>query len=164
MIKRILLILVFLIPMALMAQETKLDIFRNLVDKEWYAEGTWGDGSSFKQTVRMKFSLDRKLIVVESDGYTNQEQTAYGQRNHGIRQYDNASESIRFWEFDIFGGLTEGTVSHEVKNIYYHYNYGGTELTEVWEYVDDHTYNYIIGSYSDGVWAQKYLSTQFKAK
>jgi catechol 2,3-dioxygenase-like lactoylglutathione lyase family enzyme len=145
------------------AQEnTKLSGFNNLIGKTWKAEGLWGDGSKFKQEITLKYALDSTIIITNSKGFINPEQTEYGNRNHGIRKYD-ATGKIIFWEFDVFGGVTKGTVKLEDKNILYEYEYGDSKVTDIWEYVDENTYNFKVGNYSDGKWSQVYLETQFIA-
>ena len=156
------LILILLCPALLVAQENPLDIFKPLENYNWTAVGKWGDGSSFKQELSLEFALNGNIVKVASKGFTNQEQTQYGERNHGIRHYDAKSQKIRFWEFDIFGSLTEGTVESEGKNLIYKYDYGGTFVTEMWLYKDDQTYDFIVGIYENGKWQQKFLETVFK--
>lgn len=156
--------LILLLPSLLMSQENPLDIFKPLENYTWSAEGKWGDGSKFKQDINFEFSLDNKLVKVESMGFTDKEQTKYGLRNHGIRQYDPKINQIRFWEFDVFGGLTEGIVEADGKNIISKYNYGGTFVTEMWIYKDENSYNFIVGIYDEGEWKQKFLDTEFKRK
>lgn len=143
------------------AQKKQLAIFDPLMGKTWKAEGAWGDGSKFKQEIEFSYSLDSTLIIAESKGFTNMEQTIFGPRNHGIRKFDPQSKSIKFWEFDVFGGVTEGTVQGIENDILYTYDYGGTIVTDYWEYVDTNTYNFTVGSYENGMWKQKYLSTSF---
>lgn len=158
-------ILLFLIASSfIIAQDNPLSGFENLIGKTWRAEGTWGDGSKFKQEIDFSYSLEGKTVVTESKGYVNKEKTAYGHRNHGIRTYDAESDTIQFWEFDVFGGVTNGNVVFEGKDILYQYAYGDSEVTDAWEYVDDTTYNFKVGSYVNGAWKQTYLETQFKAK
>ena len=156
-----LVILLFLMPVALMAQDNSLTIFKSLEKYTWKAEGKWGDGSSFKQEISLKFSLNDKLVIVESLGFTNEEQTEFGLRNHGIRQYDEKSKTIRFWEFDVFGNTTEGTVEIDGKNLKYKYDYGGTFVTEMWIYKNEQSYDFIVGVYESGEWKQKFLVTEF---
>ncbi|WP_299603268.1 hypothetical protein [uncultured Aquimarina sp.] len=151
------------LPQLVLAQEPNLDAFKNLVNKEWKAEGKWGNGSVFKQETTFKYDLHNTLVIARSKGFTNQEQTEYGWRNHGVRKFDKTSKTIKFWEFDVFGGLTEGTIVVDGKNILYQYQYGDSLVTDMWEYVDDNTYNFKVGSYQNGVWKQVYLETQFKA-
>jgi len=146
------------------AQESPLAVFDNLLSKNWKAEGTWGNGSKFKQEITFEKGLKENIIIPKSKGFTNKEQTEYGWRNHGIRQYDAASKGIKFWEFDVFGGVTEGKVWTEDQSLYYQYQYGESIVTDAWEYVDDWTYDFKVGEYEDGNWKQTYLSTPFKAE
>lgn len=159
-----LLFLIFLIPMLLLGQDNPLDIFKPLENHTWQAEGKWGDGSTFKQEISVEFSLDGKIVNVQSMGYTDKDKTEFGLRNEGIRHYDPSSKTIKFWEFDVFGGLTEGTVKAEGKDLIYSYEYGGTHLTEMWIYKDEQTYTYVVGVYDAGAWKQKFLETEFRRK
>ncbi|MDA0197089.1 MAG: hypothetical protein O2887_19275 [Bacteroidetes bacterium] len=156
-----LIVLFFLIPMGLFAQENPLSIFKPLENYIWNAEGKWGDETLFKQEISLEFSLQDKIVKVDSKGFTNMEQTQFGLRNHGIRQYDVNVKKIRFWEFDVFGNITEGTVEKNGKDIIYKYDYGGTFVTEMWKYIDKLTYDFIVGVYENGEWKQKFLETKF---
>ncbi|AXT19918.1 hypothetical protein D7030_02005 [Flavobacteriaceae bacterium AU392] len=156
-------LLVLMIPMFVIGQDSKLSMFDNFIGKTWKADGNWGDGSKFKQEITFKYALDHRIIITNAKGFINKEQTELGLRNHGVRRYDKTSNNIKFWEFDVFGGLTEGIVFAEGRNIVYQYSYGDSFVTDMWEYVDDSTYNFKIGNYKNGVWKQVYLSTQFKA-
>ena len=158
---KIITLLFLLIPMITFSQNSQLSIFNNLAGKKWKAEGTWGNGTKFKQEIEINYSLDSAIIITNSKGFIDKEQTKYGLRNHGIRMYDKKSETIKFWEFDVFGGVTEGIVFSMEKNIIYQYSYGNSFLTEMWEYVNDTTYNFKIGTYKNGTWNQLYLTTQF---
>ena len=153
---------VLLLPILTYSQTSQLSIFDNLVGKTWQAEGNWSNGSRFFQEIRFEYSLDSAIVTSESIGFVDAEQTKLGKRNHGIRQLDKESNIIRFWEFDIFGGVTMGSVSVEGKNLLYQYDYGDSKLTDMWEHIDDSTYNFKVGEYLNGHWSQVYLSTQFK--
>ena len=146
------------------AQNNPLEKFRPLVGKTWEADGKWGDGSSFKQSITFRFDLENTLVIASSKGFVDTNQKTIGNRNHGIRQYDKTSNSMRFWEFDVFGGVTEGTVEFEDKDIVYTYKYGESIVTDYWQYVDENTYNFTVGSRENGEWKQKYLETKFLAK
>ena len=146
------------------SQETKLSPFTPLIGKVWKAEGNWGDGSKFKQEVEFHFDLNNTIVIAASKGYTNKEQTEFGARNHGIRRYNPEKQTIEFWEFDVFGGVTTGTVKNEGKNIIYTYAYGNSTVTDMWEYVDDNTYTFKVGDYQNGEWKQLYLETKFSAQ
>ncbi len=157
-------ILIFLMVNLTLAQENELKVFEPLTGKTWYAEGTWGDGSAFKQEVKFEFSLDSTLVIAKSKGFTNKEQTKFGLRNHGIRQFDQKSKKIRFWEFDVFGGLTQGEILVKDEDFYYTYSYGNSTVTDAWIKQNDHSYKFIVGAYVDQQWKQKYLETVFTVK
>jgi len=158
----ILFVLLFLTSSAV-AQNEGLSVFDALIGKTWYAEGKWGDGSIFKQETTMEYGLGEHIVISRSKGFTDEEQKQFGDRSHGVRQYDSESGQLKFWEFDVFGGLTEGRVFTKEKSIYFQYTYGNSLVTDGWEYVDEDTYNFKVGSYENGEWKQIYLSTQYKA-
>ncbi|WP_299118005.1 hypothetical protein [uncultured Winogradskyella sp.] len=160
--KNYILIFILLVSIGAYAQKSNLSIFDNLVEKTWKANGNWGDGSKFYQEINFEYSLDNSIVIAKSIGYIDKEQTKLGLRNHGIRMYDKVTKSLKFWEFDVFGGLTKGTVFSKGKNIIYQYTYGTSTVTDMWEYVNDSTYNFKVGNYVNGEWEQLYLSTQFK--
>lgn len=165
MMRRILMISLLLAGFFnLQGQKSQLSVFEPLLGKKWKAEGSWGDGSKFKQETIFNYSLDSTLVLAESKGFTNQEQTKYGPRNHGIRKFDAESNSLKFWEFDAFGGVTTGTIIPKGKDIIYTYEYGGSTITDYWKYVDANTYSYTVGSYENGTWKETYLQTEFKAE
>ena len=151
-----------LIPILTIGQNTSLSMFDNLVGKTWKAEGSWRNGSKFYQEIDFKYSLDSSIVLSESIGFVDEKQTELGKRNHGIRQYDKNSKTVKFWEFDVFGGLTEGEVFNEGKSVFYQYKYGHSRVTDMWEYVNDSNYNFKVGEYIKGKWSQIYLTTQFK--
>ncbi|GEM_PF-823957 len=151
------------LPILLLGQTADLSVFNNLVDRTWQANGSWGNGSPFSQEITFRFALDSSIVVAESIGFVDEEHSELGLRNHGIRQVDKNSNVIKFWEFDVFGGLTKGLLTVQGMNIMYQYHYGDSNVTDMWEYVDDSTYNFIVGEYDQGEWKQTYLSTQFKA-
>ena len=157
-------VLLLLVPSIIYSQDNPLDIFKPLEKHIWQAEGKWGDGSSFKQEINFEFSLKDKIVKVESLGFTNEQQTEFGLRNQGIRQYDPKAKKIKFWEFDVFGGLTEGTVEANGKDFIYKYDYAGTSLTEMWVYKDQYTYDYVVGVFDGNEWKQKFLETKFVRK
>ena len=156
--------LLFLLPILAFGQTNELSVFENLVDKTWVAEGQWENGPAFKQEIECRYDLNGTVVIVNSKGFLDQEQTKFGHRNHGVRQFDKTTKAIRFWEFDVFGNATQGTVFAEGKNIVYQYKYGEAILTDMWEYVDDATYNFKVGTYTNGVWETLYLNTVFKEK
>lgn len=145
-------------------QQNPLVGFEALFGKTWLAEGTWGDGSAFRQEVTFEYSLGQQLIIAKSKGYTDQAQTTFRARNHGIRKYDSETKKILFWEFDIFGGVTTGEVLLEGKNITYKYEYESTTLLDTWTYINDSTYSFTVSRWDGGNATNTYLETEFKVK
>ena len=142
--------------------QNPLSSFEPLMGKVWKAEGKWGDGSEFRQEVTFKYDLNESIVIADSKGFINQEQTKFGNRNHGVRKYDKASGEVLFWEFDAFGGLTEGTVTFQDGTIIYTYSYSGTELSDTWKKVDDNTYNFVVANAKNP--EEKYLEAKFVAQ
>ncbi len=151
--------LIILLVTASIGGQAQMEVFEPLLDKVWSAQGTWGDGSKFRQDISFAYGLDSTVILTNSMGYVDEEQTQYGERNHGLRRMDVPSGKMLFWEFDVFGGLTTGEVTTVGRDIYYHYEYGGSLVTDAWLYQSDDEYRFVVGSYVDGKWNAKYLET-----
>ncbi len=155
-------IVLCLISFSTIAQDDPLSVFADLDGTTWLADGNWGNGQKFKQEATFEMVLADKTVMVTSKGFTNQEQTEYGVRNIGYRQYDPATGIIRFWEFDVFGGVTEGEAIVDGKDIWYQYQYGESVVTDAWEYVNDSTYKYTVGEHDGSEWKAVYLETEFR--
>jgi len=145
-------------------QSKGLEGFNKLVGKTWKASGQWSNGSNFEQEVYFSFDLDQQIVLAETLGYVDEKQKELGKRNHGVRLYNATTEKLEFWEFDRFGGVTNGQLMVEGNTIYYFYSYGGTDLTDCWEYIDVNTYKFTVGVYNNGSWEKTYLTTEFKQK
>lgn len=148
--------------MTISAQSNPLEAFAQLNGTSWRAEGAWSNGQKFKQEATFEMVLADKTVKVTSKGFTNQEQTEYGIRNIGYRQYDAPTGVIRFWEFDVFGGVTEGEVMINDRDIWYKYQYGESVVTDAWEYIDDFTFKYTVGEHNSQKWTAVYLETEFR--
>lgn len=146
------------------SQNEALLIFENLVNREWKAEGKWADGKAFNQHTIFSFALDSTLVIAETKGFVDQAPNKFGNRNFGIRRFNKKTNEIEFAEYDVFGGLTKGTVEADGKNILYKYEYGGMHLTDMWTYISDSCYDFRIGVLNEGKWEQEFLSGQFFSK
>lgn len=135
--------------------------FDHLVNKTWKTDTQWENKNAFFQEVTFEYALDSSLVITKTKGHINKEQTQIGERNFGVRQYDQTKKAIYFVEYDIFGGKTEGFVRVQNKNLIYTYTYGNVELTEKWIYINPTTYTYKIGIWKDGTWETLYLESQF---
>ena len=135
--------------------------FGNLVGSKWESSGKWTDGTPFSQEVVVSGSLRGKLIKVQTysnEGGAGTERTL---RNDGIRAWDATASKMRFWEFDIHGGITEGYCTVDGSDIYYHYHYdpggGIMKLTDGWIQKDRDTYDYKVGVFENGKWTKVFL-------
>ena len=158
-----LILLFLLIPAISFCQNKPLSIFDKLMGKTWKANGNWKNGSEFIQEKTFEYYLDSTIVIVNTIGFIDPKGTKLGKRNLGIRQYDKKSDSIKFWEYDVFGGLTTGIVFAKGKNLFYQYEYGGSQITNMWEYVNDTNYNFKVGIFKNETWEQLMLETQFIA-
>ncbi len=138
----------------------------NLVGGKWVSEGTWGNGSPFRQEHIYRWGPGEAFVTVRTFGFIDDDQTTFGPRNEGIRAWDDQEGVAKFWEFDRFGGISTGIVGLDGDELYYEYVYeigGETQtLRDSWTRVDDNRYTFKVGSVADGEWTAVYITTEFK--
>lgn len=148
-----------------MAQdENPLDIFEPLMGKTWTIDAEWGDGSAFKQELKIEYGLQENIIYSYTKGFVNPERTAFGDRSFGVRKYDEESEKFLFWEFDTFGGVTTGEIVTKGRDLWFMYEYEGMTFADIWEYLDKETYVFRVVSYDNGKIGDIYLKGAYKVK
>ena len=130
------------------AQDNPLEKLSNLVGGKWVIDTQWENGGKFRQEYIYEWGLNEKIIKVKTFGTVNMETGEFGLRNEGIRTYDKRENKIKFWEFDVFGGMITGEVRIEENDIHFNYLYpvGGEikEMVDLWEYVDVNKYRYKV--------------------
>ncbi len=146
----------------LQAQSNPLAPFDKLVGGTWLVDGTWPDGSKFKQEFFFESSLGGKLIKVQTMGTIDPKTKAYGLRNEGLRSWNPQDSTIMFWEFDVFGGLTRGLVTINDADFHYDYQYENMNLRDSWIFVNEDEYQLVISSVKDGKVDQVYQKSQIK--
>ena len=155
-------IFIFFVTVNLKAQKS-LEAFANLVPGTWISEGKQLGGHEGKAEKIYEWGLNEKLVKVKT--YTTDPKTLkFDLRNEGVRFWKANDELIHFYEFDAFGGITEGTVTINEKDIHYDYEYEGYKLRDSWIYVNADTYKYIVGVWEDGAWKEKFHEGQFIRK
>lgn len=155
----------FFYNIVLLSAQNKLSAFENLVGKTWKADGQWGDGSTFKQESTFNENIEGQLITVKSNGFINKELTQWGERNFGIRKWDDKKGTIVFTEYDVFGGKTQGTVSTtDNGDIIYQYPYGESTVTDYWKKINASLYKFTVGIYNNNKFEQIFLETYFKCE
>lgn len=135
-----------------------------LMGKTWVIEAQWGDGSVFKQELKIEYGLQDKAVYSYTKGFVNTERTEFGDRSFGVRKYDLESDSVLFWEFDTFGGVTTGEIVSNGKDIWFIYAYQGMTFADIWEYLDEETYAFRVVAYDDGEIGDVYLKGAYKVK
>lgn len=165
-------IILLVLTFSAFAKAQDLDInlspFENLIGGTWKIDTEWGDGTAFKQEITYTWSLSGKIISSKTIGNISKTGYEQGLRNEGVRVWSSADSTLKFWEFDVFGGVTQGKVLVKGKNHYYQYEYetgdGVMTLTDGWEFVSNDEYTYSVGVFKDGKWSQKYLSGSITRK
>lgn len=140
----------------------------NLIGGVWKVDTQWEDGTPHRLFVAYESSLDGAILKSRTHGNVSNTGFEFGLRNEGIRYYDKQKSIVKFHEYDVFGGLTQGEVRYRGKDIYYTYEYlmgeQKTRLTDGWEYLDVNTYRYIVGifNFEKNEWEKKFLNAQIK--
>ena len=111
-------ILFVLTPIVAWGQEPKLQGFDNLIHKTRTAEGECPDSSLFRQGVALSYGPNKTIVIANSKGFTNKDQTQYGNGNHAIRPDNGVKSKGEYGEFDIFGGFITGDVVVSEKDIH----------------------------------------------
>lgn len=144
--------------------QSELSGFENLVGSKWGVVGKWSNGEDFRQEYLFEWSLDKKLIKVQTFGTTNMLTGEHGLRNEGIRFWKENEETIKFYEFDIFGSVTKGVCTIDGSNIIYDYEYEGLTFRDSWIFKDKDTYQYVVESMENGERKELYQNSIIKRK
>ncbi|MEP1096102.1 MAG: hypothetical protein ABJG78_13390 [Cyclobacteriaceae bacterium] len=158
------LILIAIIHANLLIAQSELSAFENLVGSKWEVVGKWSNGEDFRQEYLFEWSLDKKLIKVQTFGTTNMLTGEYGLRNEGIRFWKENEEVIKFYEFDIFGGITEGVCTIDSNSIIYDYVYEGLTFRDSWIFKDLNTYQYVVENLENGERKELYQTSTITRK
>ncbi|MEP5610999.1 MAG: hypothetical protein ABJP45_02055 [Cyclobacteriaceae bacterium] len=142
--------------------QSELSGFENLVGSKWEVVGKWSNGEDFRQEYLFEWGLGKKLIKVQTFGTTNMLTGEYGLRNEGIRFWKENEEIIKFYEFDIFGGVTGGDCTIDGNNIIYDYKYEGLTFRDSWIFKDKDTYQYVVENLENGKRKELYLDSTIK--
>lgn len=154
----------FLVGSSFAQEKNPLAPLEPLMGKTWTIEANWGDGSVFKQELYIEYGLQDQVVYSYTQGFINADRTAFGDRSFGIRKYDKARDKILFWEFDTFGGVTEGEILTKGKDLWFVYSYGESVIADIWEYLDDETYAFRVVAFDNGEVGDMYLKGAYKAK
>jgi len=174
MMKLKMLIILLYIPFTYESQgqdsKLKQDIYAaytNLVAGKWETKGKWASGGEFHQVVDVEHDLSGNIFTVRTYDHIDSKKFNHSQRNFGIRAWDKNEKKMKFWEFDVFGGITEGEVFSKGHDIYLTYEYRSRngsvmQLADIWIYQDTNTYTFRVCEYSNGQVGRELMSTTYK--
>jgi len=150
-------------------REEAYKVYANFVGGKWETKGKWSGGADFHQEVIVETELTKNIFTVRTRDYIDSNEFDGSQRNYGIRAWDKKEQKMKFWEFDVFGGIITGDVIIDGNNIYLVYEYpdknGVTKtLADVWIYVDKDTYVYKVCDFDNGKPGKEYMSSIYKRK
>jgi hypothetical protein len=84
----------------------------------------------------------------------------------GVKAWDKSTGKMKFWEFDVFGGITTGEVLFDNGTIYHVYDYTDSKgnivtLADIWIPIDKDTYTFKVCSYKDGKAGPGYMAVTY---
>ncbi len=163
-IKKLIASTFILATISVFAQENSINAFETLADAKWVSEGIQLGGFEGRTVYEMKWDLNKKIVRVNSFS-TDPKTKEFGFRAVGVRVYNKENGRLEFYEFDKFGGITQGTILIDGQNLHFEYEYNGAFLRDSWIYVNGDKFKFIVGTWEDGKWSQKFHETTFvKAK
>lgn len=130
----------------------------HLTQGTWEVDTTFASGERFHQRKVFATALNGHAYTTQTKGTVNMETGEFGLRNEGMIVYRAEDQALVFVEADIFGGMTEGTVTVDGKNLYFDYPYQGGKFRDAWIWVTEDLYRYEIRAWSEGEYSQVYLS------
>ncbi len=142
------------------AQKNPIKAFETLADGSWISEGMQLGGFEGKTVYTMKWDLNKQIVRVNSWS-TDPKTKEFGFRAVGVRAYNKEEDRLEFYEFDRFGGITQGTILVDGRNLHFEYEYNGAFLRDSWIYLDDNKFQFIVGIWEDGKWSKKFHETTF---
>jgi hypothetical protein len=142
------------------SQDVILERFADLVGGRWVASGQWVAGPRFEQIQEYTWGLDGRLVRVATIGKIDAAGTL-GPRNQGIRSWDAERGVFRFWEFDRFGGVTEGICGVDGDVLWHEYEYAvngkRTTMRDALRKLGPDRYEYKVGPVEAGVFTSVLL-------
>ena len=150
------------------SREAAYHLFAPLIGT-WETKGKWKDGTAYHQEIIVATELTRNIFTAKTQDYIDSKQFDDARRNFGIRAWDKKEQKMKFWEFDVFGGITTGEILFEGRDIYFVYDYpekDGTprKMADAWIFVDKDTYSFSIGIFKDGKLDRVFLTSIYKRK
>src|SRR5687767_12638285 len=150
-----------------LTKEESFKIYSNLVGGKWETKGKWANGGEYHQDIIVEPKLTKNIFTVKTHDYIDSKQFDSARRNYGVRAWDEKASKMKFWEFDVFGGIINGEIVIDGNNIYHVYDYANKKgetkkLVDAWIYVDKDTYTFKVAEYEQGKPGKEYMSSTLK--
>lgn len=131
-----------------LTREASYALFSNLVGT-WETKGNWKNGSPYHQQMVVAKELTGNIFTAKTRDFVDSKQFDDAGRNFGVRAWDKQEKKMKFWEFDVFGGITKGEIIFDGNNIYFVYDYpdkngNARKMADAWVHVDKNTYQFTI--------------------
>ena len=151
-----------------LSREASYALFAHLAGT-WETKGNWRNGSPYHQQVVVQQELTGNIFTAKTQDFVDSKQFDDARRNFGVRAWDNQEKKMKFWEFDVFGGITRGEVLFDGKNIYFVYDYpdkqgNARKMADAWIYVDKNTYQFVIAEYKEGKLGPPFMTATYIRK
>lgn len=147
-----------------LTKEETYKVYFNFIGGTWETKGKWQNGTEYHQEIVVEMELTKNIFTVKTRDYIDSKKFDNSQRNYGIRAWDKNEQKMKFWEFDVFGGITEGEIKIDGQNIYHIYHYHNKTLADAWIYVDKDTYTYKVCEFANGKLGKEYMVSTYRRK
>src|SRR5688500_18896145 len=93
-----------------LTKEEAYKVYSNYVGGKWETKGKWKVWTDFHQEITVETELTKNIFTARTRDYVDSKKFDNSQRNYGIRAWDSQEQKMKFWEFDVFGGINTGDV------------------------------------------------------
>lgn len=131
-------------------RQAAYDAYAVLVGGTWEIDAYFIEGDRLQQRFEVSYSEEKAFF--ETRTYHLADDGSYVLKSKGVRAWDNASQSFRFWEFGLDGSIVEGTIVLQGQNILHIYEYEGQILTDLYSFERDGLYEIIVGQKEGDSW------------
>lgn len=146
-------------------EQSPLQALKPLLGGTWVTKGKWKNGADFHQEVTFRRELSGNLITSETKDLIDSKSFEDSVRNYGVIGYKKEKTEIVFYNFDVFGGITEGTITTSENNIFFTYDYAidgvVQSLTDAWLFIEKDKYEFRVGILKNGTWEKVFISNTF---
>ena len=116
----------------------------------WEIDAYFIEGTHLQQRFEVSYSADSAIFTTST--FRMAENGNYVLQSEGVRAWDDATRTFRFWEFGVDGSIVEGSIVIQGQNILHIYEYDNEILTDLYSFERDGLYELIIGQKEGDQW------------